>query len=692
MSRWKPPILLALLVLLALAAPPVATAAETVVAEAPRPDAEVESLVVTATRTARPHGTTPASVSIVGPDALTLARPGVSLAESLARVPGLLVQESGNFAQDARLQIRGFGTRAAFGIREIKIIVDGLPSTLADGQTQIDDIDLGMADRIEVLRGASAALYGNAAGGVLQIFTKDPPAEPGVSARLLAGSYGLLRASVNGGASWDSGGAMLGTTWLQQDGFRDHASTESLIVTAKVKWQLSRTTDITFLINAVDSPEAQDPGGLTLEEVTENRNAARERNMLLDTGEEVKQVRFGVVGTYTDGPHSVNTNLSFLYRDFFTRLPILPAFGDGVVAFDRFSPAGGLQYTWDETLLGWKQRLTTGVDAQYQHDDRRRWANNEGETGDLGLHQIEEVTGLGVFVREDFEILPSVELTGGLRYDAFFYDVNVKVPTDTGDSGSRTMDRWSPSGGILWTPQSDISLFATYGTAFQVPTTTELVNPGGAGFNDDLEPQTAHSWEIGSRYETADLKLGLAFFFIDIDDELIPFETVSGRVAFRNAGRSQRRGLEAEGSGELPWGFHWVLAVSALDTKYIDYTTEGGRFDGNDEPGIPPWQAFGELSWRNETGLFIATEVQAVGAIPVDDANSAASPAYTTLGVRMAWTGKIAEKWTVQPFVGVRNITNAEYDGTIRVNARGGRYYEPAPAINFYAGIEASWG
>jgi iron complex outermembrane receptor protein len=666
-------------------------AAETEAAPESSTDTTLESLVVTATRSPRPHATTPASVSIVGPDALTLGRPAVSLAESLARVPGLLVQESGNFAQDARLQIRGFGTRAAFGIREIKVIVDGLPSTLADGQTQIDDIDLGMADRIEVLRGASAALYGNAAGGVLQIFTKAPPQEPGVTTRLLGGSYGLLRASVNGGTSWDAGGTLLGASWLQQDGFRDHASTQSAIFTAKANWQLSSTTDITFLVNAVDSPEAQDPGGLTLEEVEKNRNAARERNVLLDAGEEVKQVRLGVVGAYADGPHSVSTNLSFLYRDFFTRLPILPQFGDGVVAFDRLSPAGGLQYEWNEALLGWKQRLTTGVDAQYQHDDRRRWANNEGQTGNLGLHQVEEVTGLGVFVREDIEITPAIELTGGVRYDAFFYDVNVKFPTDSGDSGSRTMDRWSPSGGILWTPQNDISVFATYGTAFQVPTTTELVNPGGAGFNDDLEPQTAHSWEIGSRYETADLTLGLAFFFIDIDDELIPYETVSGRIAFRNAGHSQRRGVELEGRGTLPWGFQWVLAASVLDAEYIDYATDGGRFDGNDEPGIPPWQAFGELSWRNDGGLFLAAEVQAVAAIPVDDANSAASPAYATLGVRMAWTGQVTEKWTLQPFCGVRNINGAQYDGTIRVNARGGRYYEPAPPINFYAGIEASW-
>lgn len=655
--------------------------------------ASVEAITVTGARSPRHTLKTPASISVVGPDALTLAQPAISLGESLARVPGLLVQDSGNYAQDARLQVRGFGTRAAFGIREVKVLVDGLPATLADGQTQIDHIDLGMVERIEVLRGASAALYGNAAGGVVQIFTEDPPEAGTVRGRVLGGSFGLLRGQVQGGAKLDSIGANLGATWFQQDGYRDHARVRSATANAKALWQLAERTEITFLVSAVDSPEAQDPGGLTAEEVEENRRSARERNVLLDAGEEVSQVQVGAVAHHesSDGIHTLDANLSFLYRDFFTRLPILPQFGDGVVAFDRYSPAGGLQYVFNAPVLGWKQRLTVGAEAQYQYDDRRRWANEEGEKGELGLHQIEEVTGVGVFLREDVEILPTVELTGGIRYDAFFYDVNVKFPSESDASGSRTMDRFSPSGGLLWRADDDLSVFAAYGTAFQVPTTTELVNPDGPGFNPNLEPQTAHSWEIGTRYESKGLTLGLALFFIDIDDELIPFETLSGRVAFRNAGRSQRRGVEVEGSGDLPGGFRWTLAASALDAKYIDYETAGGRFDGNDEPGIPPWQVFAELSWRNEAGLFLAAEVRGVGAIPVDDANVAESPAYATLGLRMAFTHELSPHWRIEPFLGVRNITGAEYDGTVRINARGGRYYEPAATIHTYGGVELRW-
>ncbi|MDG1401250.1 MAG: TonB-dependent receptor [Candidatus Binatia bacterium] len=683
-------------ILFLLAGPSMAYAATVAQEEAPTstgetPPASIESLVVTGTRSPRPLQKNAASISIVGPDALTLARPGVSLGESLARVPGLLVQESGNFAQDARIQIRGFGTRAAFGIREIKVLVDGLPATLADGQTQIDDLDLAMTDRVEVLRGASASLYGNAAGGVVQIFTREPPENPGVTARVLGGSFGLLRASAQADTRWESGGGYLGATWMQQDGYRDHARTRSANLSGKAKWDLSDTIDLTLLLQAVDAPQAQDPGGLTIEEVEEDRRSARERNVLLRAGEEVQQVRLGLVGSYQDGPHSVDGNISLLYRSFFARLPILPQFGDGVVGFDRISPSGGLQYQWNGPLWGWTQRITTGLEVQHQNDDRRRWANEEGNQGALGLHQVEEVTGIGVFLREDFEILPEVELTGGIRYDAFFYAVDVRFPADSGDSGNRTMDRWSPSAGILWTPDSDLSVFASFSTAFQVPTTTELVNPNRPGFNDEIKPQTAQSWEVGSRYEHESLTLGLAFFLIDLQDELIPYETLSGRVAFRNAGRSQRRGVELEGSGKLPMGFGWTLAAAALDAKYISYTTDNGQFDGNAEPGIPPWQAFGELSWRGDSGLYLAAEVQGVGAIPVDDANLAKSPAYVTLGLRMAWTGMIGKHWQVQPFAGVRNLNGATYDGTLRINARGGRFYEPAARLNWYAGFEASW-
>ena len=672
----------------------IAGAAEEAESPAPAPQsrpASIEALVVTGTRSARTHQETPASVSIVGPDALTLARPAVSLGESLARVPGLLVQESGNFAQDARIQIRGFGTRAAFGIREIKVLVDGLPATLADGQTQIDDLDLAMTDRIEVVRGASASLYGNAAGGVVQIFTREPPENPGVTARILGGSFGLLRASAQGDARWDRGGGYVGASWLQQDGYRDHARTRNAHLSGKAQWNVSDTTEISLLLQALDAPQAQDPGGLTLEEVEENRRSARERNVLLRAGEEVQQIRLGLVGSYENGPHTVDGNLSLLYRNFFARLPILPQFGDGVVSFDRLSPAGGIQYQWNGPLLGWTQRITTGLEVQYQNDDRRRWANEEGEKGDLGLHQREEVTSVGVFLREDFELLPELELTGGVRYDAFFYAVDVRYPMDSGDSGDRTMDHWSPSAGLLWTPRKDLSIFGSFSTAFQVPTTTELVNPNGAGFNPDIKPQTAQSWEVGSRFERESLTLGLSFFLIDLQDELIPYETVSGRIAFRNAGRSQRRGVEIEGSGKLPLGFAWTVAAAALDARYIKYATDNGQFDGNDEPGIPPWQAFGELSWRGDSGLYVAAEVQAVGAISVDDANLAKSPSYVTLGLRMAWTGNIGKHWQGQPFLGVRNLNGATYDGTLRINARGGRFYEPAARLNWYAGFEANW-
>ena len=671
-----------------------ANAAEDVIASNPRetqPPASIESLVVTGTRSPRSLQKTPASVSIVGPDAISLGRPAVSLGESLARVPGLLVQESGNFAQDARIQIRGFGTRAAFGIREVTVLVDGLPATLADGQTQIDDLDLAMTDRIEVLRGASASLYGNAAGGVIQIFTREPPESPGATARVLGGSFGLLRASLQADTSWDRGGGYLGASWLQQDGYRDHARTRNAHLTGKAHWDVSDTTELTLLLQALDAPQAQDPGGLTLEEVQENRRGARERNVLLRAGEEVQQVRVGLVGAYEEGPHTLDGNISLLYRNFFARLPILPQFGDGVVGFDRLSPAGGLQYQWNGPLLGWTQRITTGLEVQYQNDDRRRWANDEGKRGALGLHQREEVTGVGVFLREDFQLLPELELTGGIRYDAFFYAVDVRYPVDTGDSGNRTMDHWSPSAGLLWTPRKDLSIFGSFSTAFQVPTTTELVNPDGPGFNPDIQPQTAQSWEVGTRFERESLTLGLSFFLIDLKDELIPYETLSGRIAFRNAGRSQRRGAELEGSGKLPLGFAWTLAAAALDARYISYATDNGQFDGNQEPGIPPWQTFGELSWRGDSGLYIAAEVQGVGAISVDDAGVAKSPAYVTLGLRMAWTGKIGKHWQVQPFLGVRNLNGATYDGTLRINARGGRFYEPAPRLNWYAGLEASW-
>lgn len=654
----------------------------------------LDTTVVTATRAPTSLRDVPAAVSVVDQRAIQDARPTVSLSEPLNRVPGTFVQDAGNQAQGPRIQIRGFGTRAAFGIREIRVMLDGLPETLPDGQTELGDVDLESIARIEVLRGPASSLYGNASGGVIALFTEDPPETPTVETRTLAGSYGLLKTSLKGGATAGDVGLFVQGSYFSIAGYRDHSSAYDGTLNAKLRWTPGDATRVTLLVNAVDAPLADDPGGLTWQQARANPRQARDANVVLDAGEATRQGRAGLVLEHRTGPHALSAYGYALYRDFDSRQPILPANGDGAVAFHRTSPGGGLRYDLSAPLAGLAQTLTVGLDAQGQDDVRRRWANVDGARGALGVSERETVQGVGVYVREAVFVTDAVQLSGGARYDDVAFAVDVAYPPGEGD-GTRTFGRWSPAGGVLWTVLPSLSAYLNVGTAFQVPTTTELANPDGAGLAAGIAPQVSTSWELGARAgRPGAIEGGLAAYVLDVDDELVPYETASGRTAFRNAGSSRRIGVELDAQARLtPWlgsvlggDVDWTASFTAIDAKYRHYTTPAGDFDGNDEPGIPPWQVYQQLSWRRPEGAFVALEALFVGGFFVDDANDARARGYPLLNLR-AGLARDVGPLRVAPFVGVQNLADASYAAVTRLNALGGRLYEPAPGINVYGGV-----
>lgn len=649
----------------------------------------IERIVITATRSEEPVATVPAAVSIVDRSAIQEARTTVSLDESLRRVPGVLVQNSGNFAQDLRIQIRGFGTRAAFGIREIRVLVDGLPETLPDGQTELGNLDLGTIERIEVVRDPTSSLYGNASGGVIQLFTEDGPEQPWSEARATGGSFGLQKYQLKGGGRVEDAHGYVSVSHLRLDGFRDHSETEKTIVTGKLRYHLNDHTRITALLNGLHSPVAEDPGGLTREEAKDDPSGARDRNVLFDAGEEVAQVKLGFVLEHVSGPHDVSGYTYLLYRDFDNLLPFQD---QGSVTFERLSPGAGVRYSYERPVLRVDQQFSIGFDVQHQDDDRRRFDNLEGQRGNLRIHQRERVTSIGTYAREAVFVTDDVEISGGVRYDRVYFDVDVESD-DTGlgtGSDSRTMDEWSPAGGVLYSPRTWLSLYGKIGTTFQVPSTTELVNPRGSGLNPELEPQTAISYEVGSRFDWTPYRGSIAAFRLDLDDELIPFEdSESGRTAFRNAGRSRRYGLEVEWAAQLLDSLRWTGAVTWIDAEFRDYVVDGVELDGNQEPGIPSWWIFQELAYRHSSGFYAALEAFFVDALFVDDANTTRSPSYELLNLRAGFV-HTAGAWTFSPFLGLANLTDAEYDGTVRLNAQGGRFFEPAPGFNAYGGLAVS--
>ena len=667
-------------------------------AQTPNRPLILDPVVVTATRLPERLADVPAAISVVEQSDIQDARPTVSLDEPLNRVPGVFVQNSDNFAQDFRIQIRGFGTRAAFGVREIKVLVDGLPETLPDGQTELDGLDLGAVSRIEVLRGPASSLYGNAAGGVIQLFTEDGPDVPAAEARLTGGSFGFGKYQVKGGGRAGAARFFLSGSFLQLDGYLDHSATRSGVVNAKLRYDVDDRTDVTVLLNAVDAPSAEDPGGLTRTEADTTPRKASPLNVQLHAGEEVQQGRLGIVAHHRTTSGELSAYAYGLYRDFANLLPVpptVPPEQGGIVTFHRFSPGAGLRYLYAAPLAGWAQQLTVGVDAQHQDDARRRYSNVNGERGALGLQQRERVTSVGPYLREAVFLRDDLEVSAGARYDSVLFDTDVKVPANSGASGSRTLDAWSPAGGVRYSPRPWLSLFADVGTAFQVPTTTELANPNGPGFNPDVGPQHATSYEAGARTEWERTQGEIVGFFADIADELIPYELQSqpGRTFYRNAGRSRRYGAEMDWQANLlPASLpqlRWTSAITLIHAEYRDYRTAQGVFDGNDEPGIPPWQVYEELLYRHPIGLFAAFEAFIVDGYFVDDANRNRSPSYALCNLRAGYERTFGN-WSLGPFVGLDNLADAHYDGRVRLNVQNGRFFEPAPTFNAYGGVAIS--
>ncbi len=659
-------------------------------AEASTPTEDVERLVVTATRTGRPHTATAAAISVVDERALRHGRATTGLDEALARVPGVLVQNAGNQAQDERLQIRGFGTRAAFGVREIKIVTDGLPETLPDGQTQLDHLDLGLVENIEVMRGPGAALWGNAAGGVIHLTTRGPATLAPLEATALGGSFGLGRGGVLG--SWQAGptGGFLGSSFFRIDGYRQHSAARWTTATARVVHPLATDTTLRLLVDAVDAPLADDPGGLTRQQADADPRQAQARNVQLDAGESVQQVRLGLAADHTLGSHTLTGYVYGLWRDFANFLPVVPSQGFGVVQFERWSPGGGATWTWTHDLAGLRTDTTLGADGQYMRDDRQRYANDDGVQGVLGLDQIESVAAAGVYGRWALWPSDDVELAAALRGDITVFDVDVRYPTGGIGSGQRTMGAPSPAASVLWTPDAMTTLWANVGTAFQTPTTTELVNPNAPGLDPGIEPQRSLTGEIGSRLRLAHgIEAGLTVFYTRLRDEIVPYQLESGQVAFRNAGLSRRYGLELDGLVPLPWSLECSAAAALIDAEYLEYTTPEGNFDGDDEPGIPPWTVYQELAWRPAEGPWLALEMQAVGRMWADDAGDARSDSWILLGLRGGWPIVWGDR-VVEPFFGVRNLADVSYDAVLRINATGGRFYEPGATINAFGGVRVA--
>ncbi|MDJ0777679.1 MAG: TonB-dependent receptor [Gammaproteobacteria bacterium] len=644
-------------------------------------------ITITATRVDKDVDEVPAAISVVGQDQIQLATEQLGLDESLGGVPGLFTLNRYNFAQDLRASIRGFGARSSFGIRGIRIIVDGIPETLPDGQGSVDGIDLGSARRITVIRGPASSLYGNASGGAILVESEKGPVVPFASARVTSGEFGFNNTQLKTGGEQGRLNYLLNLSDITSDNYRDHARYDNTQLNARLETALDNDASLLLSLHYTDQPLAEDPGSLDAAAAEDDPEQARAQNVIFDAGEALEQTRIGLLyRTGLGNNREFEARVYNTQRDFDNRLPFQDG---GSVALDRGFYGAGIKYTLSDQLAGRPNRLLLGVDYDRQDDDRRRFDNLSGTRGALTFDQDEQVTSLGAFLQNETRLDDRLELTFGIRYDDIEFDVDDAFLANGDDSGRIDFDQASPMAGISADLGDGTRVYATISTAFETPTTTELANPAGGGFNQSLEAQESTNYEIGLKRRSGDQRVELALFHIEVDNELTPFELPSqpGRTFFENAGSSTRDGLELAWRGQLADTISFSTAYTYSDFEFDRFTdADGDVFDGNRLPGIPRDLLYLELNWFARSGLYASWNLTYTGELYADNANETEVDSSQVSNLRVGYNG-FFDDWEIAPFLGINNLFDESYNNNIRINAFGERYFEPAPERNAYAGI-----
>lgn len=631
----------------------------------------------------------PRSVSVIDKERIGSSTQQLGLDESLLGVPGLYLQNRYNFAQDLRLSLRGFGARSSFGVRGVKIIVDGIPQTLPDGQAVLDNIDLSMVGHIDVLRGAASSLYGNASGGVINIETESPSEQRFIQSNIAVGEFGYEKKQIKINNSNGRAKYWFNVASQELDGFREHSRFENNLLSGRLSLDVGSRAYLAVVLSVVDQPVAEDPGGIDLAQLALNRQAAFEQNVLFDASEDLDQQQLGWVYKAATSSSELLVRNYYVRRDFNNRLPFVEG---GAVSLDRLFYGAGVQYT-RFGLLSDAVDISVGIDIEEQNDKRERFDNNQSFVGALVFDQDETVLSRGAYIQGDYWLTDNYQFSAGLRYDRLRFDVDDAFLGDGDDSGEISFSEISPSLGISYHFDSGV-LYALYNRSFETPTTAELANPSGSGgFNTALGSQNAVSYELGLKLTNKQLYYELVVFYIDSNDELVPFELADspGRTFFSNAGRSTRNGIETVFAYKNDNGISVDASYTWSDFDFEDFIDEEGNdFSDNQIPGVPNQFAHLAFVYKPIRMLSLRFDTTYSGKLFADNANEARVPSYVVSNLRVG-LHTAQGNWKIKPYIGVNNLFGELYNNNIRINAFGGRFFEPAPEREIYGGIGVSY-
>ncbi|RZA31199.1 MAG: TonB-dependent receptor [Lysobacteraceae bacterium] len=669
-------------------------------------------VVVSATRSEHSSFDLPAAIDVVDAAQIRDTQPRVNASEALAAVPGLVARDRQNYAQDLQISSRGFGARSAFGVRGVRLVADGIPATMPDGQGQAATFNLDMAERIEVLRGPFSALYGNHSGGVIQLFTRDPKGAPAVETSFSAGSDGLRKLDVNAQGSSGKFGYLLDASRFETDGYRDHSAATRDQAYAKLVVEPTGDSRLVLTASGLRQDDTQDPLGVTWAtyqrdprageiDTTDTQSPQRTLAERYDTRKSIDHQQFGLTWENRFGPDRllltayVGNRRVIQYQSFSRGFQAPPTHSGGVIDFDR--DFHGIDANWRAVrdLAGGTLRATVGIEVARSRDARQGFENFVGNTfgvkGKLRRDEQNEVSSVDPYAQLEWERGQWV-LSGGLRRSRISFDVTDRFLANGNDSGSVDYSHTAPLLGVLYKVSPSLNVYASAARGFETPTLNELFYSGtGGGFNYDLAPAIGKHLEAGVKAMlTPGVRVNAAVFQVRTEGELVVDSSSGGRTSYRNASATLRQGGELSLDAELGAGWNARLALTALRATYDQ--AFGAVAEGNRLPGIPKSSLYGELGWKEQSGRFgAALETIANSRVYAEDTNTATpAPGYAIFNARVQASQQLGQ-WRLKGFARLNNLFDRGYVGSVIVGDANRRYYEAAPGRNWIMGASAQY-